>query len=71
VGLGTAAVNLDVEVPDLLAERVAVEPQEVGSPNLVAAGGCESGREQRYLDLLEDAMIEARRWEEVRLGIDF
>src|SRR5215468_6583882 len=33
--LAPAAVNLDVEVADLLAQRVAVEAQEVGGADLV------------------------------------
>src|SRR5689334_14387390 len=59
--LAPAAIDLDIEVPDLLAQRVAVQAQQVGRADLVAAGRGERGRQQRHLDLLQDAMIEARR----------
>ena len=35
--LTAAAVNLDVEIPDLLSQRVAVEAKQVGRADLVAA----------------------------------
>src|SRR5579863_5267703 len=57
----TGPIDLDVEVADLLAQGVAVEAQKVGGANLIAAGRSQGRREQRDLDLLEDAVIEARR----------
>src|ERR1043166_3100541 len=64
--LTPAPVDLDIEVADLLAQRIAVEPKQVRGPDLVAAGGRQRGREQRYLDLLQDAVIEAGRRHAVR-----
>src|SRR6201986_257172 len=64
--LPPAAIDLNVEVPDLLAQRVAVEPQEVGGADLVAAGCRECCGQERHLDLLEDAVIEAGRRHAVR-----
>jgi hypothetical protein len=34
-----AAEHLDVEIADLLAQRVAIDPEQIGGPDLVAAGG--------------------------------
>src|ERR1700681_1179558 len=56
-----AAIDLNVQIADLLAEGIAVEPQKVGRPDLIAAGRCQCCGEQRHLDFLEDAMIETRR----------
>src|SRR6185312_8963020 len=39
VGSEAAAINRDVEVADLLAQRVAVEAEQIGGADLVAAGG--------------------------------
>src|SRR5689334_21335027 len=44
-GSAPASINLNVEVPDLLAQRIAVQPEQVGGADLVAAGGRE-GRGQ-------------------------
>src|SRR5882672_5456197 len=54
-----AAEHLDVEIADLLAQRIAVDPEQVGGADLVAAGGRERHREQRMLDLPQNAVIEA------------
>ena len=51
-------------------ERVAVEAEQVRGADLVAAGGGERGREQRHLDLLEDAVIEAGRRHAVREALE-
>src|ERR1700731_4391246 len=60
-GLSTAAaVDLNVQIADLFAEGIAVKPQEVGRPDLIAAGRCQRRGEQRHLDFLEDAVIETR-----------
>src|SRR5882724_8526449 len=64
--LAAAAVDLDIEVPDLLAQGVAVQTEQVGGADLIAAGGRERCGEQRYLNLLQDPVIEARRWHAVR-----
>src|SRR5690348_778055 len=43
----TGADYLNVQVADLLAQRVPVDAQKIGGPDLVAAGGSERSREQR------------------------
>src|SRR5258705_2096855 len=59
--LAAAPVNLNVEIPDLLPQRVAVETEQVSRANLVAAGGRQRRGQQRHLDLLEDTVVEAGR----------
>src|SRR5882762_3605554 len=61
-----APVNLDVQVANLLPQRVAVEAQQVGGANLVTPGRRQRGRQQGHLDFLENPMIEARRRYPVR-----
>src|ERR1700687_113810 len=56
-----APVNLNVQIANLLPQRVAVETQQVSGADLIAAGRRQRRREQRHLDLLEDAVIEPRR----------
>src|SRR5882757_4127571 len=56
-----AAIDLNIEVPDLLAQRVAVKPEQVGGADLVAARGRQRRGKQRHLDLFQDAVIEPRR----------
>src|SRR5258708_15464225 len=53
--------DLYFQVPDFLAQRVAIDAQQVGSPDLVAAGRGKCRREQGVFDLPQDSMIEARR----------
>src|ERR1700682_4268751 len=55
-----APVNLDVQVANLLPQRVAVEAQQVGGANLITPGRGQCRRQQGYLDFLENPMIEAR-----------
>src|SRR5438270_982427 len=75
--LAAAPIDLDIEVADLLPQRVAVQPQQVRRSDLVAPCRRQSCREQRHLDLLKDAVIKARRrhavWEagEMRGQIGF
>src|SRR5947207_14317558 len=64
--LAATPIDLNVEVPDLLPQRVAVEAEQVGRTNLVAARGRQRCGQQRHLDLLEDAVVEARRRHAVR-----
>ena len=56
--LTAAPIDLNVEIPDLLPQRVAVEAQQIGGANLIAARGRQRRREQRNLDFLEDPVIE-------------
>src|SRR6478735_6541442 len=65
-GLAAAPIDLNVEVPDLLPQRIAVEAEQVSGADLVAARCRQRGREQRHLDFLEDAVVEARRRHAVR-----
>ena len=59
--LTPAAINLNVQVADLLSQRIAVEPEQVGGADLVPASCRECCGQQRNLDLLEDAVIEPGR----------
>src|SRR4051812_10980060 len=68
--LAPAPIHLDIEIPDLLPQRVAVEAEQIGRADLVAAGRRERGREQRHLDLFQDAVIEARRRHAVREALE-
>src|SRR3979411_2258813 len=56
-----APEHLDVEIADLLAQRVAGVPEEIGGANLVAAGRRQRDGQQRVLDLAQNPMIEPRR----------
>src|SRR6266849_517017 len=53
--------DLYFQIPDFLAQRVAIDAQQIGGADLVAAGGGKRGREERIFDLPQDAMIEAGR----------
>src|SRR5690606_406616 len=50
--------NLDMKVPDLLAQRIAVEPQELGGAKLVALGRQKGEFDQRPFDFAQNAVIE-------------
>ena len=64
--LAAAPINLDVEIPDLLPQRIAVEAEQVGGADLIAARRCQRRGEERNLDFLEDPVIEAGRRHAVR-----
>src|SRR3569833_1614127 len=53
--------DLDFEIFDLLAQGVAVDAEQVGGAYLVAARRGQRRRQQRMLDLAQDAMIEPGR----------
>ena len=59
--LSAGADHLDVEIADLLAQGVAVHPQQVGRADLIAARCRQSRRQQRVLDLAQNAVIEPGR----------
>src|SRR5271156_5282460 len=61
VSLAAAPVDLNIEIADLLAQRVAVETQKIGGTNLIAPGSRQRCRQQRNFDLLEDPVVEAGR----------
>src|SRR5690606_36831403 len=48
---------------DLLAERIAVQSQEFGGTNLVAATGIERHSDERRLDLVEDPLVQPAGWQ--------
>src|SRR5882672_10806065 len=67
VTLSPASANLrrayhgDVEVLYLLAQRVAIEPQETGGAQLIPARCPEGQGQQRTLDLGNDTIVQAVR----------
>ena len=52
-----AAHNLDVEIADLFAQRVAIDAQKLGGANLVPAGSGKAHREKGPLDLLQHPVV--------------
>src|SRR6185369_9558646 len=58
--LAAAAKHLDVEIADLLAQRVAVDAEQIGGADLVAACRRQRRSQQWVLHLAQDAMIEPR-----------
>src|SRR5581483_4301487 len=46
--------DLDAEVADLLAQRVAVEPEKIGRPDLIAPRRGKRGGDQGELHLAQD-----------------
>src|SRR5439155_21473760 len=59
--LPARADDLDVEIADLLPQRVAIDAQKVRGPDLIAARRRQRRGEQRLLHLTQDAVIETRR----------
>src|SRR6476659_5432125 len=55
------AKYLNVKVADLLAQRIAVHPEKICGPDLVAAGRGQGCRQQRVLNLPQHAVIQAGR----------
>src|SRR5215475_3029404 len=60
-GSAAAAEDLDFEISDFLAQRVAIDPEQVRRADLVVSCRRERHREQRMLDLAQDAVVEAGR----------
>ena len=56
--LATAPAHLDPKVLDLLAQGVAVKPQDLRRPYLVAPGAGESQGDEGTLDLLKDTVMQ-------------
>src|SRR6266508_4742956 len=56
-----AAEYLDVEIADFLAQGIAVDPQQVGRPDLVPTGGCERYQQERVLDFAQYPVVEPGR----------
>src|SRR5262245_15903764 len=55
------ANHRDVEVLDLLAQRIAIEPQKTGSTQLITTRCPQGERKQRPLDLGNDTIVHAVR----------
>src|SRR6187401_1451993 len=62
------ANHRDVEVLDLLAQRIAIEPQKTGGAQLVPASRPQGERQQRPLDLGNDTIVHAIRRQPVAVG---
>src|SRR6516165_8856660 len=52
-----AADDRDVQLTDLFAQGVAIETEQVGGPNLIAAGGAEGLHDQWPLDLAQYPIV--------------
>src|SRR6185369_84442 len=65
--LAPAALHLDAEVLDLLAQGVAVEAEDFGGPHLVAARGREGQLDERPLDFFKHPIVEPGRRQAVGL----
>src|SRR5258708_39271038 len=57
----TATKDLNIEVADFFPQGVAVDPEQIGSANLVSARCRQRHRQQRMLDFPQDAVIEPGR----------
>ena len=57
----SSADHLDVEIPDLLAQRVAIDAEQIGGADLIAARCRQCCGQKRVLHLAEDPMVEAGR----------
>src|ERR1700693_3881427 len=62
------AYHGDVEVLYLLAQRVAIEPQETGSAQLIPARCAQGQGQQRALDLGNDTIVHAIRRQALAMG---
>src|SRR5579864_2369357 len=59
--LASRPINLNLQVADLLAQRIAIDAEQVGGADLIAAGGGQGSREQRAFDLAQNAVVQAGR----------
>src|SRR5260370_8089329 len=64
------AYHGDVEVLDLLAQRISIEPQETGSAQLITTCCPQRQGQQRALDLGNDAIIHATRRQPVAMATE-
>src|SRR5438046_9224722 len=53
--------DLDVEVADFLTQRVAVDPQQVGGADLIAARSGQRHRQERMLNFAQHPVVEPGR----------
>src|SRR5262249_25385866 len=58
-GSDSCANDLNIEVANLLPQRVAVDAEQVGSPDLIAPGCRQRSRQQRVFDLAQDPVVKA------------
>ena len=58
-GLFKASNHLDVQFANLFAERVSVQPQELGRLDLISTGRRQGQLHQRTLDLTDHAAVQA------------
>src|SRR5579862_4320423 len=56
-----AAEDLDIEVANLLSQRIAVDPEQIGSADLITAGRGQRRRQQRIFDFPQHPVIETSR----------
>src|SRR5579864_3656227 len=56
---GARPYHLDFEVPDLLAEGIAVDAKEIGCADLVAAGCGQGRRKQRVFHFAQDTVVQS------------
>src|SRR3982074_2971575 len=64
------ANHRDVEVLDLLAQRVAIEPQKAGSTQLITACCPQGQGQKRPLDLGNDTIVHAVRRQPVAVRFE-
>lgn len=50
-GLIPAAINLNIQVPDLFPQRIAIDAEKIGGADLISPGRRESSRQQRIFNL--------------------
>src|SRR5262245_21747718 len=49
--LSAGSEHLNLQITDLLAQGIAVDPKQVSGANLIAPGGCQGHGQERMLDL--------------------
>ena len=54
-------IHLNIEIADLLAQGIAVDPQQIGGADLVATRGGKRRRQKRIFDLAQNPVIQPGR----------
>src|ERR1035437_9001662 len=57
--VSVAAENLNIKIADFLPQSIAIDAQQVGGADLVAAGGDKGRCQQGIFDLPQDPVIQA------------
>jgi hypothetical protein len=65
-----APARLQVELPELLAQSVAVQAEQLGRPDLVAPGRLQRERQQRPFHLAQDTVVESARRQAMRMRLE-